>query len=177
MFIYLWVFRCLSSGSIYDNQPHPGFELVSPYPFPTTIAIIPREPPKFLNINSTFEIGSWQKLFQSCKNIFWGYSTRQQIQCNPNIRELSGPENKYLISGFGLFGLGNTGSNLEPDKIALISGFLLYPGYTEYSRFEQRSYQIFGCWEVETMRNLKKNVWIEVCHEIFASWEVQTVWH
>ena len=25
------------------------------------------------------------------------------IQCNPNIRELSGPEKKYLISGFRLF--------------------------------------------------------------------------
>ena len=38
------------------------------------------------------------------------------IQCNPDIRELSGPETKYLISGFGLFCLRNTGSNLEPEK-------------------------------------------------------------
>ena len=44
------------------------------------------------------------------------------VQCNPDIRELSGPENKPLISGFGLFCLGNTGSNLGPEKISLISG-------------------------------------------------------
>ena len=33
-----------------------------------------------------------------------------------------------LISGFGLFCFGNTGSNLGPDKKNLISGFLLYQG-------------------------------------------------
>ena len=43
---------------------------------------------------------------------------------------MSRPEKKYLISGFGLFCLGNTGSNLGPEKISLISGSLLYPGYT-----------------------------------------------
>ena len=46
------------------------------------------------------------------------------IQCNPDIRELSGPE-KYLISGFGLFCLSNTGSNLGPKIISLISGSLI----------------------------------------------------
>ena len=46
------------------------------------------------------------------------------IQCNPDIRELSGPENS-IISGFGLFCLGNTGSNLGQIKKSL-----LYPGYT-----------------------------------------------
>ena len=45
------------------------------------------------------------------------------IQCNPDIRELSGHENKYLISGFGLFCLGNTGSNLGPDKSLLYQSF------------------------------------------------------
>ena len=44
------------------------------------------------------------------------------VQCNPDIRELSWPENKSLISRFGLCCLGNTGSNLEPEKISLISG-------------------------------------------------------
>ena len=44
------------------------------------------------------------------------------IQCNSDIRELSGPEKKSLISGFGLFCLGNTGSNLGPHTISLISG-------------------------------------------------------
>ena len=52
------------------------------------------------------------------------------LQCNPDIRELSGPENTSLISRFGLFCLGNTGSNLGPEKISLISGFLLYPGFS-----------------------------------------------
>ena len=47
------------------------------------------------------------------------------IQCKPDIRELSGPENKSLISEFGLFCLGNTGSNLGPEKITLISGSLI----------------------------------------------------
>ena len=46
-----------------------------------------------------------------------------QIQCNPDIRELSEPENKSLISG--LFCLGNTGCNFGQDKIFLISGFLI----------------------------------------------------
>ena len=43
---------------------------------------------------------------------------------------MSAPENKSLISWFGLFCLGNTGSNLGPEKISLISEFLLYQGYT-----------------------------------------------
>ena len=42
-------------------------------------------------------------------------------QCNPDIREISELENKYLISGFGLFCLGNTGFNLGLEKISLIS--------------------------------------------------------
>ena len=41
------------------------------------------------------------------------------IQCNPDIRVLSGSENKSLITVFGLFCFGNIGSNLRP-------GFLLY---------------------------------------------------
>ena len=47
------------------------------------------------------------------------------IQCNSDIRELSGHDNKSLISGFGLFCLGNTGSNFEPSKSYLISGSLI----------------------------------------------------
>ena len=46
-------------------------------------------------------------------------------QCNPDIRELSGPETKSLISGFGIFCLGNTGSNLGPEKTPLVSGSLI----------------------------------------------------
>ena len=42
------------------------------------------------------------------------------IQSNPDIRELLGPEKKSLISGFGLFWLGNKGSNLGPEKISYI---------------------------------------------------------
>ena len=34
----------------------------------------------------------------------------KQLQCNPDIRELSGPEKKYLISGFGLFCYGKYGN-------------------------------------------------------------------
>ena len=45
------------------------------------------------------------------------------------MRELSGPEKRSLLSGFGLFCLGNTGSNLGPEKYILYPG-LLYPGYT-----------------------------------------------
>ena len=44
------------------------------------------------------------------------------IQYNPDIRELSGPDTKSLQSGFGLFCLSSTVSNLEPEKIYLISG-------------------------------------------------------
>ena len=44
------------------------------------------------------------------------------ILCIPDIRELSGPENRSLISGFCIFCLDNTGSNLGPEKICLISG-------------------------------------------------------
>ena len=53
------------------------------------------------------------------------------IQCNPDIRELSGPWNKSLISGLGLFCLGNTGPNLGPIEnlsyiqVSLISGSLI----------------------------------------------------
>ena len=62
------------------------------------------------------------------------------IQCNPDIRELPEP-GKSHISGFLLyqslvyFIYINTGSNLGPDKISLISELLLYPGilYTEPS--------------------------------------------
>ena len=50
----------------------------------------------------------------------------QNIQCNTDIRELSGPEKKSLVSGFSLFCLGNTGSNLGLERIALISGSLIY---------------------------------------------------
>ena len=56
------------------------------------------------------------------------YILRLYLQCNPYIRELSELEKRSLISGFGLFGLGNTGSNLRPDKFSLIPGFLLYTG-------------------------------------------------
>ena len=46
------------------------------------------------------------------------------LQCKPDITELSGPENKSLISWFGLFCLGKTGSNLGPAKKSLLySGF------------------------------------------------------
>ena len=57
------------------------------------------------------------------------------IQWNSDIRELLGLDNKSLISGFGLFSLGNTGSNLGPEKISLISKFILYHGlfYPGYS--------------------------------------------
>ena len=55
----------------------------------------------------------------------------KHVQSNPDIREVSGPENKYLISGFGLFCLGNTGSNLGPYKSLLYPG-ILYQGYTVY---------------------------------------------
>ena len=51
------------------------------------------------------------------------------IQCNPDIRELSGPEKSSLTSGFGLFCLGKTGSNLGPEKNLSYPG-LSYPGYT-----------------------------------------------
>ena len=60
----------------------------------------------------------------------------EKVKCNPDIRELSGPE-KSLISEFILyqFCLGNTGSNFGKKKsllysdVSLISG-LLYTGYT-----------------------------------------------
>ena len=48
---------------------------------------------------------------------------------------MSGPENKSLISGFGLFCLGNTVSNLGLYKISLISVFLLYSGLTVFINF------------------------------------------
>ena len=65
----------------------------------------------------------------------YAFKFSPKVKCNTDIRDLSGPEKKYLISGFGLFFLGNTGSKLRPDKIYLIHGFLLYqgilyPGYT-----------------------------------------------
>ena len=47
------------------------------------------------------------------------------MQCNPDIRELSGQVSKSLISGLCLFCFGNAGSNLGPDKKSL-----LYPGYS-----------------------------------------------
>ena len=47
------------------------------------------------------------------------------IQYNPNVRELSVLDNKSLISGFGLFCLGNTDSDLGQKKISLISGSLI----------------------------------------------------
>ena len=50
------------------------------------------------------------------------------IQCNPDIRELSGPYTKSLISRFGLFCLGNTGSNLGPEKTSLFIWVSFYPG-------------------------------------------------
>ena len=45
----------------------------------------------------------------------------RHVQWNPDIREWSGPEDKSLIFGFGLFYLGNKGSNLGSEKISLIS--------------------------------------------------------
>ena len=48
--------------------------------------------------------------------------TQTHTLCNPDIRELSGPEKKYLISGFGLF-------YIHTEKIYLISGFILYLGF------------------------------------------------
>ena len=59
------------------------------------------------------------------------------IYCNPDIRELSGPDGTSLISGFGLFCLGNTGSNLRPEKTSLISRFpCVY-----------RIYKWIACWK------------------------------
>ena len=52
-----------------------------------------------------------------------------RLQCIPDIRELSGPEKKSLISGFVYFIYINTGSNLGPEKFLLYQG-LLHPGYT-----------------------------------------------
>ena len=37
------------------------------------------------------------------------FSKIQNLQCNPDIRVLSGPENKSLISGFCLLCLGKYG--------------------------------------------------------------------
>ena len=37
------------------NQPRPGFELVSPCPFPTTITITPRAPPKWYYLTHSWE--------------------------------------------------------------------------------------------------------------------------
>ena len=50
-----------------------------------------------------------------------------EIQCNPDIRELPGPDTirVYLPSGFGLFCLGNTSSILGPETMSLISGSLI----------------------------------------------------
>ena len=45
-----------------------------------------------------------------------------KLQCSLDIRELSGPGNKSLISGFGLFCLDNTGCNLGSETTSLISG-------------------------------------------------------
>ena len=63
--------------------------------------------------------------------IFKETKPTKQVQCNPDIRELSRPENKSLI--FGLFCFGNPGSNLEPEKMSLISGFILYQGFSYIS--------------------------------------------
>ena len=70
-----------------------------------------------------------EKLQVSC-SLFKSYCVAwsaidQDEQCNPDIRELPGPETTSLISRFGPFCLGNAGSNVGPDK-----KYLLYPGYT-----------------------------------------------
>ena len=55
------------------------------------------------------------------------FKRENNIQCNPDIKELFWEQvsyiRVYLISGFHIFCLGNTGSNLGPEKISLISGF------------------------------------------------------
>ena len=52
------------------------------------------------------------------------FTTFKMFSLTPDIRELSGPDKKSLISVFGLFCLGNTGSNLGPEKKSL-----LYPSH------------------------------------------------
>ncbi len=44
------------------NQPCPGFELVSPCPFPTTVTITPRAPPKNATRKATTKHYDWALL-------------------------------------------------------------------------------------------------------------------
>ena len=93
-----------------------------------------------------------------------------RIQCNPDIRDISGHRRKRsLISGFVLFCLGNTGSNLGPDRTSLISRFLLYPGYTVYIKFlglEKILVELFARWRAMIMKKFcyfskKEKKWLK----------------
>ena len=99
----------------------------------------------FLKQNHQYYIISTGTKHRQCKSFCKKKKTAQKImkliQCNSDMRELSGPEKNYLISGFLLYpGLVyfiyiNKGYNFGPEKITLIFGFLLYPGilYSGYT--------------------------------------------
>ena len=70
-------------------------------------------------------------IFSNIIIILFLYLKHFYIQCNPDIRELSGPENKYLVPYFllytGLVFFVLVTQALIWDQIKS----LLYPGYTE----------------------------------------------
>ena len=64
------------------SQSRPGFELVSPYPFPTTITITPRAPPQNTVINETTTITDLLKQYED----FFG-----KIGNDPTAKQMINP--------------------------------------------------------------------------------------
>ena len=76
------------------------------------------------------------------------------IQCNPNTRELSGPGNKSLISGFGLFYLGKHGN-------------------TSYNAFYVQNTSLFNSYRHK--KNTKTQTKIHF-QSVFTKYSIKKIW-
>ena len=84
------------------------------------------------------------------------------IQCKPDIRELSGPKNKYLISGFVYFVKVTLALIWDQRKSLLYQDFLYYPGYT-VCRSWNESLQVDMPLNIETKLNQTKSLHLAKC--------------
>ena len=126
------------------NQPRPGFELMSPCPFPTTITITPWAPPfTYWHINSLWvdnaktwfdNVNIWfickgLVLFIYCHNFFMGFVLLGLVLWHINHCKLFNAKSSlYIYFKYIWFGL------VEFDSISTIVGYLMpNPLYTYIS--------------------------------------------
>ena len=106
---------CLSQGySCYVkcNHSRPGFELVSPCPFPTTITITPRAPPFDIIVKKTGPISyrMWDQLTNKVTKVH----DEHLRAANPDLRDI--PEADRTTGKATLAALGDSDTSYDADN-------------------------------------------------------------